>query len=408
MTHGGTITEDRRADMRRRIDQVNKRVALSALIGRAVKLRKAGREQVGLCPFHSESSPSFTVNDDKGFYHCFGCGAHGDAVRFKMEHDGLGFIDALRELEGDGGLAHESAAAKRETVKRIEGPARYVEGSFAAAMVWPQAGQARGTIAENWFRGRGIDPDASGALDVIRFHPRCPAQLWRTWEGPGDVRRTAPALVTPFLKIEGPRGERSLRMTGVHLTFLSGDGREKAYFAPWQDRSGKMVHPPQRVFWGNAKGGAVFLPARALPAGAVVGEALLALADDHSAGRLAVGEGLESTLSLLARVPDARMACATLSLDNMQGHPLRIGKNAAIPMFAPQVDPDRPAPFGLTEALYLTYRGTVEAARSAANPANATNDSVLAAKFAKPEPKKASARSRRLAETFAWCGLTGN
>lgn len=58
------------------------------------------------------------------------------------------------------------------------------------------------------------------------------------------------------------------------------------------------------------------------------------------------------------------------------------------------------------EALFLTYRGTVEAARNAADPANATNDSVLAAKFAKPAPKKANARSRRLAETFAWCGLT--
>ncbi len=347
MNAPGSISEERRADTRRRVDIVNQRVALSALIGRAVKLRKTGREHVGLCPFHSESSPSFTVNDDKGFYHCFGCGAHGDAVRFKMEHDGLGFVDALRELEGDAGLAGESMAPKRESLRREQGPARYIDSGAAATYVWREAGQARGTIAENWFRGRGIDPAASGALDVIRFHPRCPAGLWRTWEDPGAVRRMAPALVTPFLRIEGPRGERSLRMTGVHLTFLSGDGREKAYFEPWRGGDGKLHDPARRVFWGNAKGGAVFMPARPLPMGSAVGEALIALADDHAAGRLAVGEGLESTLSLLVRVPDARMACATLSLDNMQGHPLRVGKNAAIPMFAPQVDPERPRPFGL-------------------------------------------------------------
>ena len=67
-------------------------------------LRKGGANLLGLCPFHGEKSPSFTVSPAKQFYHCFGCGAHGDAIRFLMEHAGLGFIDAVKELAQQVGL----------------------------------------------------------------------------------------------------------------------------------------------------------------------------------------------------------------------------------------------------------------------------------------------------------------
>lgn len=342
---GGTINEDLRAETRRRVDAVNQRVALSALIGRIVKLRKAGRDYTGLCPFHSENTPSFTVSDDKGFYHCFGCGAHGDAVRFMMQHQGMGFVEALGALEADAGLVRESAFAKRDSVKRKGEAQRYVDGAHAAAMVWRAAQPSRGSIAENWFRARGIDPTLSGILDVVRFHPRCPAQLWRTYEGPGDVRRIAPALVTPLLRIEGDCGRRSLRMTGVHLTFLSGDGREKAYFEPWRDRQGTLRKPPRRMMWGTMKGAAVLFPAAPLCGHSSAADALLALADQQTCGKLLVGEGLESTLSALSRRTDVRMAGATLSLDNMQGSAARVGRNAAISLFNLQGDPESPAPF---------------------------------------------------------------
>src|SRR3546814_2592633 len=59
------------------LDELRNRLTLSAVVGRRVKLVKRGREHSGLCPFHNEKTPSFTVSDDKGFYHCFGCGAHG-------------------------------------------------------------------------------------------------------------------------------------------------------------------------------------------------------------------------------------------------------------------------------------------------------------------------------------------
>ena len=80
------------------LDELRARTSLSALIGKSVKLQKAGREWKACCPFHNEKSPSFYVNDDKGFYHCFGCSAHGDAIRWMTDQRGLPFIDAVKEL----------------------------------------------------------------------------------------------------------------------------------------------------------------------------------------------------------------------------------------------------------------------------------------------------------------------
>ena len=74
------------------------RVDIADVVGRYVQLKKAGQNLLGLCPFHGEKSPSFTVSPSKQFFHCFGCGAHGSAIGFLMEHRGLGYVDAIREL----------------------------------------------------------------------------------------------------------------------------------------------------------------------------------------------------------------------------------------------------------------------------------------------------------------------
>jgi DNA primase len=88
----------------RLLDDIRARLTLSEVIGGRVKLMRAGREFKGLCPFHREKSPSFYVNDDKQFYHCFGCGAHGDVIGFAMRHDNLSFPDAVRDLAARAGL----------------------------------------------------------------------------------------------------------------------------------------------------------------------------------------------------------------------------------------------------------------------------------------------------------------
>ena len=86
------------------IEDLRQRVPLSDVIGKRVKLVRKGRRFSGLCPFHSEKTPSFSVVDDQGFYHCFGCGAHGDAISFLRETDGLDFMEAVERLATMAGL----------------------------------------------------------------------------------------------------------------------------------------------------------------------------------------------------------------------------------------------------------------------------------------------------------------
>src|ERR1700733_11378189 len=80
------------------------RVDIVEVVDRYVPLKKAGANFAACCPFHSEKSPSFTVSPTKQFYHCFGCGAHGNAISFVMEYQGLGYIEALRDLAEGAGM----------------------------------------------------------------------------------------------------------------------------------------------------------------------------------------------------------------------------------------------------------------------------------------------------------------
>lgn len=86
------------------LDQLRERTTLSTLVQRTVPLKRKGSEWSACCPFHSENSPSFYVNDEKAFYHCFGCGAHGDAIRWLTDNGGLDFIDAVKELAAAAGM----------------------------------------------------------------------------------------------------------------------------------------------------------------------------------------------------------------------------------------------------------------------------------------------------------------
>lgn len=86
------------------IQDLLNRVDIVDVVGRYVQLKKGGANYIGLCPFHNEKSPSFTVSPTKQFYHCFGCGAHGTAVSFMMEYSGLGFVEAVKELAQNVGM----------------------------------------------------------------------------------------------------------------------------------------------------------------------------------------------------------------------------------------------------------------------------------------------------------------
>ncbi|PLY17099.1 MAG: DNA primase [Sedimenticola sp.] len=115
------------------IDELINRVDIVDLINSRIPLKKAGKEYQACCPFHDEKTPSFTVNREKQFYHCFGCGAHGTAIGFLMEYENAGFVDAIEELAGMQGLEvpRESSGSEgpdyRPLYETLEKSARFFQ-----------------------------------------------------------------------------------------------------------------------------------------------------------------------------------------------------------------------------------------------------------------------------------------
>ena len=140
------------------LDELRSRITLSTLIGRTVKVTRAGREYKACCPFHNEKTPSFTINDEKGFYHCFGCSAHGDAIRWMTDQRGLSFMDAVKELAAEAGM--EVPAADPRAAKKAEEAASLrdvVQG--AADWFTQQLDSSNGAPARDYLAKRGIsDP----------------------------------------------------------------------------------------------------------------------------------------------------------------------------------------------------------------------------------------------------------
>jgi DNA primase len=145
------------------LDELRARTLLSSVIAPHVKLTKAGREFKACCPFHNEKTPSFYVNDDKGFYHCFGCQAHGDAIRFLTDSRGLPFMDAVKELAGKAGL--QVPAPDPRAQKKAE-RASTLHDVTAAAQRWfvEQLHGDEGAEARDYLKARGI-----GAGTAERF-----------------------------------------------------------------------------------------------------------------------------------------------------------------------------------------------------------------------------------------------
>ena len=112
-------------DFHRFLDEIRAKVPIADVVGQRVKLVRKGREYTGLCPFHNEKTPSFTVNEAKGFYHCFGCGAHGGVIKFEMEAGGLPFMDAVTKLANRAGLkVPQFSRENEEEAKLLVGAAR--------------------------------------------------------------------------------------------------------------------------------------------------------------------------------------------------------------------------------------------------------------------------------------------
>jgi len=134
------------------IDDLISRADIVEVLGKRMQLKKAGREFKANCPFHDEKTPSFTVSPSKGFYHCFGCGAHGTALGFLMEYEHMSFVEAVESLAASMGIE-----VPREESQR---PARRYDELFellAKVERYYQANLKDNKTAQEYLKGRGID-----------------------------------------------------------------------------------------------------------------------------------------------------------------------------------------------------------------------------------------------------------
>jgi DNA primase len=143
------------------IDELMQRADIVEVIGSRVPLKKAGREYKACCPFHGEKTPSFTVSPSKGFYHCFGCGAHGTALGFLMEYDRLDFVAAVEELASRLGME-----VPREATSQAQAPLAPVYEALAQAAGFFERSLRDNPAALDYLRSRGLDGDTARAYRI--------------------------------------------------------------------------------------------------------------------------------------------------------------------------------------------------------------------------------------------------
>lgn len=141
------------------LDELRTRLPLSEVAGKRIKLNRAGREYKGCCPFHNEKTPSFYINDGKGFFHCFGCGAHGDVIGFVMRHDRLSFPETIEILAQQAGL--DVPRLSQEEVE-AEDSRKTLHQLCEATCAWfeQQLHAPRGKVALEYLTGRGLSEAA--------------------------------------------------------------------------------------------------------------------------------------------------------------------------------------------------------------------------------------------------------
>ena len=163
------------------LDELRARISIVDVVGAKVKLVRKGREYQACCPFHNEKTPSFTVNEAKGFYHCFGCGAHGDIIKFEMEANNLPFMDAVHKLADKAGLrvpqlSHEN---REEIEKRAS---QYDIMEMAAKFFEKCLRLPEGIRAMDYLANRGLP----NFVSVMR---RTTTGLKRCWLRKASVKR---------------------------------------------------------------------------------------------------------------------------------------------------------------------------------------------------------------------------
>ncbi len=241
------------------LDELRARTPLSTLVGKTTKLTKAGREYKGCCPFHQEKTPSFYVNDDKAFYHCFGCSAHGDAIRWMTDQRGLPFMDAVKELAAAAGL--EMPAMDRQSAEKAE-RARGLHDAMADAAAWftEQLGGLAGAEARTLLDRRGVTPETARAF-ALGFAPDSRGKLKTALKDYGD-----PMLVEAGMLIQVEGKEPYDRFRGrLMIPIRDARGRTIAFGGRIiGDGESKYLNSPDTPLFD--KGRTLYNLDRALPA----------------------------------------------------------------------------------------------------------------------------------------------
>lgn len=187
------------------VQEVLSRTDVVDVVGRYVTLKKAGANLLGLCPFHGEKSPSFTVSPTKQFYHCFGCGAHGTALGFLMQHGGMAFPDAVRSLARDLGLdVPEEQGSSRDRAAIAE--QRQLKDArhqlLERANQWYRTNLRQSRAAVQYLQSRGLTGEIAGRFQ-LGYAPSQAQGLRAVFEDYDD-----PGLVEVGLLSESDNGER--------------------------------------------------------------------------------------------------------------------------------------------------------------------------------------------------------
>ncbi len=260
------------------LDELRARTSLSALIGKTTKLQKAGREMRGCCPFHNEKTPSFYVNDDKGFYHCFGCSAHGDAIRWLTDQRGLPFMDAVKELAQAAGM--ELPAMDRQSAEKAE-RAKGLHDAMADAAAWftEQLHGLSGIDARALLDRRGIAAETARTFGM-GFAPDSRGRLKTALKDYGD-----PMLVEAGLLIQVEGKEPYDRFRGrLMIPIRDARGRTIAFGGRILDQGEpKYLNSPDTPLFD--KGRTLYNLDRAAPAA-------------RKAGRVLVVEGYMDVIAL--------------------------------------------------------------------------------------------------------------
>ena len=181
------------------IDELIARADIVEIIGARVQLKKSGREYKACCPFHAEKTPSFWVSPDKQFYHCFGCGKHGTALGFLMDHDHMAFPEAVEELATRLGLEVPQQAAGDTLARRADDPLYELLGRVARFYTQALTREAR---AREYLARRGLSDEIIERF-AIGYAPNSWNELLRRFGGSDGERRL---LADAGLIVERERG----------------------------------------------------------------------------------------------------------------------------------------------------------------------------------------------------------